>query len=172
MNYTDYIEYLPYAVAFVLAVPFLIYMRQFLHTYIRLKEKELSLLSVNNALQNRMQAYERLMLFLERIKPASLVQRFDKSLQPHEFVFLLEKVVNEEFEYNSSLQLYVSKTLWQNIVSCKNNINQLSHRTLEGLGENANLEEYKTLFLMNYVNGQDFIAHAQDDLKKEALKMK
>jgi hypothetical protein len=41
----------------------------------------------------KMHAYERMTLFLERIKPSNLVSKFDKELEIHEFIFLLEKVL-------------------------------------------------------------------------------
>ncbi len=40
-------------------------------------------------------------LFLDRLKPSNLIQKFDRELAVHEFIFLTEKTINEEFEYNS-----------------------------------------------------------------------
>lgn len=160
-----YIEFFPYALAFVIAAPFLIFLRKF----IILKEQELKLLSTNKAMSHRIQAYERMMLFLERIKPSYLVTKFNKDIHPHEFVFLIEKTITEEFDYNASMQLYISKNLWQKIISGKNEIIRTAHKTLESIGNNTNLEEYKTLFLMNYINSDDFVSLLQDSLKKEAF---
>lgn len=161
----DYIEFFPYALAFMIAAPFLIFLRKF----VLLKEQELKLLSTNKAMNHRIQAYERMMLFLERVKPAYLVTKFNPDIHPHEFVFLVEKTITEEFDYNASMQLYISKNLWQEIVSRKNEIIRMAHKTLDSIGENTNLEEYKTLFLMNYINTDDFISLLQDLLKKEAF---
>lgn len=166
MNYSDY---LPYAVAFVIAIPFLIYFRKFVYAYIQLKEKEIKLLSVNGLSTNHLQSYERMTLFLDRIKPSNLVSRFDNTLKPHEFVYLIEKTVSEEFEYNSAQQLYISKNVWHNIISSKNAIIQLAHTTYEELKSGANLEDFKTVFLMKYVSGNDYIAQTIEDLRKEAL---
>lgn len=143
--------------------------RQFVYAYIRLKEKELQILSLKSGGQHKLQAYERMTLFLERIKPSNLVNNFDKDLKPHEFLFLINKSIKEEFEYNISQKLYISKNSWQNIVNSKDNVLQLAHKTYEQLGNNANLEDYKTLFLMNYINGEDFITQTSEELKREAL---
>lgn len=166
MGYSDY---LPYAAAFIIAVPFLMYFRQFADTYIHLKEKELNLLSANRLSENRLQAYERMTLFLDRIKPSNLINRFDATLQPHEFVYLMEKTVSEEFDYNSAQQLYISGNSWQNILSSKNSIISLAHKTYEELKPGADLQDFKTVFLMKYVSGDDFIAQTIEDLRKEAL---
>lgn len=165
----DYLQFLPYAAAVFIAIPFLVYVRQFVFNYIRLKEKELKLLAVKSSGENRGAAYERMTLFLERLKPANLVTKFDRQLKPHEFIFLLERSITEEFEYNSAQQLYISKNSWERIVSAKNNVVKLAHKTYEDLKGNATLEEYKTVFLMNYVNGEDYISETLESLRKETL---
>ncbi|MCW3162243.1 DUF7935 family protein [Chryseobacterium oryctis] len=162
-------EYLPYAFALIIAIPFLVLLRQFVHSYINLKNQELKLLSVKSNSENKAQAYERMTLFLERIKPSNLIQKFDKGLAIHEFIFLTEKTINEEFEYNSSQQLYLGKNSWQNIVDSKLAIIDLLHKTYEGLSNEVNLEEFKTILLVNYMNGNDYISATIEDLRREIL---
>jgi hypothetical protein len=108
-------------------------------------------------------------LFLERIKPSNIIQKFDKGLAVHEFIFLTEKTINEEFEYNSSQQLYITKASWTNIVDSKNAVIDLLHKTYDGLKGNADLEEFKTIFIMNYMEGDDYIAATIEDLRREIL---
>lgn len=165
----DFSHYLPYAVAFVIAIPFLILIRHYIYTSIMLKEKEINLLVIKSGAENKLQAYERMTLFLERIKPANLVNQFDKGLKIHEFLFLINKIITEEFNYNSSQQLYISKNSWKNITNTKNNIIELARDTYEKLGENANLEDFKTIFLMNYMKEDDYISDTIEDLRREAL---
>lgn len=165
----NYLDYLPYAFALIVAVPFLVLTRQFVHEFIRLKKKEIQLMGASTSNEMRIQAFERMTLFLERIKPSNIVGRFDKSLAAHEFIFLTEKALREEFEYNASQQLYISTTNWQNIVGSKDRLIKILHDTFESMGENASLEEFKTVFLMNYMNGDDFIGNTIDELKKELL---
>jgi hypothetical protein len=162
-------SYFPYAFALLLAIPFLVLLRQYIYTMIRLKNQQIKMLSVKAGGEGKILAYERMTLFLERIKPANLSSKFDKNLQPHEFVFLTEKNIQEEFDYNSSQQLYLTKNAWQNIVASKNTIVQMMHQTYENLNQNAKLEDFKTVFLMNYLNGEDFIAHTIEDLRKDFL---
>ncbi|WP_313091188.1 DUF7935 family protein [Chryseobacterium flavum] len=162
-------EYLPYAFALIVAIPFLVLLRQFVHSYITLKNQEIKLLSLKSNSENKTHSYERMTLFLDRIKPSNLVQKFDRELAVHEFIFLTEKTINEEFEYNSSQQLYISKNSWKNIVDSKNAIIELLHKTYEGLNGNADLNEFKTIFIINYMEGNDYIAATIEDLRKEIL---
>ncbi|MBV8326594.1 hypothetical protein [Chryseobacterium sp.] len=162
-------EYLPYAFALIIAIPFLVLLRQFVHSYITLKNQEIKLLSVKSNSENKTHSYERMTLFLERMKPSNLIQKFDKELAVHEFIFLTEKTINDEFEYNSSQQLYLSKNSWKNTVDSKNAIIELLHKTYEGLNGNANLDEFKTIFIMNYMEDNDYIAQTIEDLRKEIL---
>lgn len=161
--------YFPYAFALILALPFLFFIRQFVFSYIKLKNQEIKLLTVKGNSEQRVQGYERITLFLERLKPSNLVAKFDKGLAPHEFVFLIEKTINEEFDYNASQQLHLTKNLWKNVVNCKNNTLHLLHKTYENLNENSTLDDFKTVFLMNYMNEADFIAQTIEDLRKENL---
>jgi len=166
---TDFSDYLPYAAALVIAIPFLVLLRQFVYSYINLKNQEIKLLSVKSNSENKTHSYERMTLFLERIKPSNLILKFDKELAAHEFVFLTEKTINEEFEYNASQQLYLTKNSWQNIVDSKNAIIDLLHNTYESLSNNPNLNEYKTVFIMNYMNDNDYIGATIEDLRREIL---
>lgn len=161
--------YFPYAFALLIALPFLIFIRQFVYSYIRLKNQEINLLTVKGQSEQRIHAYERITLYLERLKPANLVAKFDKNLAPHEYLFLLEKIINEEFDYNASQQLYLTKNSWKSTVNCKNNILHLLHTTYENLNDNSTLDDFKTVFLMNYMNEPDFIAETIEDLRKENL---
>lgn len=165
----DFSDYLPYAAALVIAIPFLVLLRQFVYTYINLKNQEIKFLSVKSNSENKTHSYERMTLFLERIKPSNLVQKFDKDLAVHEFVFLTERTINEEFEYNASQQLYLTKNSWQNIVDSKNAVIDLLHKTYESLNNNPNLNDYKTIFIMNYMNDNDYIGATIEDLRREIL---
>lgn len=161
--------FFPYAFALLIAIPFLVFLRQFVYYYISSKEKELKLLTVKNNNVQKLQAYERMTLFLERLKPANLVTKFDKQLAVHEFIFLTEKTIQEEFDYNASQQLFVTKNSWQNIVNSKNNIIHLLHDTYAKMSDESTLEDFKTVLLMNYVNGDDYIANTIETMRREIL---
>lgn len=61
----------------------------------------------------RLQAYERTILFLERIHPFHLVQRLlDTNMNITEFNLLISKTIRTEYEYNLSQQMYLSDEAW------------------------------------------------------------
>ncbi|QQR97568.1 MAG: hypothetical protein IPK18_12050 [Sphingobacteriales bacterium] len=61
----------------------------------------------------RLQAYERAILFLERIQPFHLVQRLrDGNMSVIEFNLLINQTIRTEFEYNLSQQMYLSNEAW------------------------------------------------------------
>jgi len=161
--------YFPYAFALLIAVPFLVYVRQFVYNYLKFKKQEISLLSVKGQSAQRIQAYERMILFLDRIKPAQLIRRFGEDLAVHEFVYLTEKVVAQEFDYNAAQQLYLSKKSWESVVASKENMLHLLHSTYDTLNENSTLQEYKTVLLMKYMEGEDYLAAAIHFLRKENM---
>lgn len=162
---------LPYAFALVIAIPFILLIRQFVYKFIEYKAKEVGLLALKSNNEIKLQALERMVLFLERIKPANLVKRFDKELTASEFIYLTEKNIAEEFEYNASQQLYISQNSWSNIVNAKNDVIKLLHSSNDKLGNSIDLQEYKTIFLMNYLNDADYIAETIDDLRKETNRL-
>ncbi len=61
----------------------------------------------------RLQAYERLVVFLERISPNSLIVRVHRQgLTVREFQLHLLKVIRDEYSHNLSQQVYVSAKAW------------------------------------------------------------
>jgi len=68
----------------------------------------------------RLQAYERIVLFLERIQPSNLVLRIQKpEMSSQELHLALVRTIREEFEYNLSQQVYLSATAWEMIKNAR-----------------------------------------------------
>ena len=68
-------------------------------------------------------AYERIILFIERMKPDSLIPRtLTPSLTGKEYQLALIGEIRREFEYNLSQQLYLSENAWTVTVNYKDNI--------------------------------------------------
>ena len=86
------------------------------------------------ALPVRLQAYERMALFLERISPANLLVRVPPSGndKPAYFKKLL-MTIEKEFEHNLAQQIYVTDPCWNVIKTAKNStINIIRDTMLEG----------------------------------------
>ena len=73
-------------------------------------------------LPTRLQAFERLTLFLERISAHNLLLRVPPiAPQPDAYKDLLIKTIEQEYEHNLAQQIYVSESCWQIISAAKNN---------------------------------------------------
>lgn len=73
-----------------------------------------------SALPIRLQAYERISLFLERITPDRLLLRLSsKGLTVNEYRNLLVNTIRIEFEHNLSQQIYMSEEAWRLVVTAK-----------------------------------------------------
>lgn len=69
----------------------------------------------------RLQAYERMALFLERINPNKLVVRIKPtSSNKDEYESLLIAHIEQEFEHNLSQQIYITDQCWNIIAAAKN----------------------------------------------------
>ncbi len=68
----------------------------------------------------RLQAYERLVLLTERISLTNLVSRLNQQGIPAiEMKILLTESIKQEFDYNSTQQLYVSSACWDALRNLK-----------------------------------------------------
>lgn len=78
----------------------------------------------------RLQAFERMALFLERINPGKLLIRISpNSDDKNDYENLLISTIEQEFEHNLTQQIYLSDECWTVIVSAKNATIQLIRRT-------------------------------------------
>lgn len=74
----------------------------------------------------KIQAYERLTLLLERISPEALVLREQKnSLNSMQFHSLLLKLIRQEFEHNLAMQIYLPSKTWLLVVKAREEIVKL-----------------------------------------------
>jgi hypothetical protein len=79
-----------------------------------------------NSLPLRLQAYERMTIFLERITPSKLLIRTSPNSSNKEaYESLLIQTIQQEFEHNLSQQIYVTDKCWSIINASKNATIQL-----------------------------------------------
>lgn len=70
----------------------------------------------------RLQAFERLTLFLERMSAHHLLQRVPPiAPQPEAYKDLLIQTIEQEYEHNLAQQIYISESCWRMITAAKNN---------------------------------------------------
>ncbi len=86
----------------------------------------------------RLQAYERAVLFLERISPENLLIRVDA--RGKESGYYHQELISEiraEFEHNFTQQLYIKNESWKTLVSAKEQVISLINQAGQTLSPKA-----------------------------------
>ncbi len=96
----------------VLAAAYLV-LSSMLENNIKAKQIEVALKSKEQSMMLKLQAYERLILFLERINPHNLISRLNQAeVSLPEMQMILISSIRAELEHNITQQLYVSGDAW------------------------------------------------------------
>ena len=68
----------------------------------------------------QLQAYERLILYLERVNPERLVFRVTKpGMSARQLQVEILKIIREEFDHNLAQQLYISAEAWDSVKAAR-----------------------------------------------------
>ena len=95
---------------------------------------ELRLDSSKTTLPLRLQAYERVVLLLERISPNNILVRLSSAGQSApDYHRLLQQEIRAEYEHNISQQLYISADTWLLVKEAKENVLTMVNRAFHGL---------------------------------------
>ena len=109
----------------VFAAAYLI-VKKFLENDQKRRETELKKLNQASITPLRLQAYERIVIFLERVSPSNLVVRVNKNgMSAQQFHLELIKTVKSEYEHNLSQQIYMSAGAWELVKNAKEEIIKL-----------------------------------------------
>ncbi|HLF64876.1 MAG TPA: hypothetical protein VI603_14025 [Saprospiraceae bacterium] len=117
----------------------------------------------------KLQAYERLMLFCERVSLPNLILRIQSSeMSAKDLKSALVVAIQQEFEYNLSQQLYVSDKLWQIVKLAKNQMIEIVTHVSTRVSPKASAEEFsQQLILFIESQKKDPIETAKTAVKKE-----
>jgi hypothetical protein len=143
--------------------------RMFIQKEIDLKKHEIRGRSIETVLPNRLQAYERMALFLERISPQNLLVRLSTTgLTSKEFHQLLLSEIRSEYNHNVAQQVYMSEDVWNLIKNAKEDlILSINDAAGEMNMESTSLDLSRKIFEKSINKQVDPIAHALTELKKE-----
>lgn len=113
-----------------------------------LKEMDMKADTTKTLLPIRLQAYERMALFLERISPNNLLIRLNgQAPNVLSFQQLMLSEIREEFSHNLSQQVYMSDEAWTVVKNAMNEIVALINLSAKDLAPNAPaLELAKRIF--------------------------
>ncbi len=125
----------------------------------------------NQALPIRLQAYERLALFLERISPEKLLIRIKPSGSgATNYMNKLIQSIEQEYEHNLAQQIYVSDNCWNAVVTSKNALGQLI-RTATANTEVDTVEQLREKILKEIISNDNPTKVALSLLKNEVKKI-
>ncbi|NOS91382.1 MAG: hypothetical protein HOP30_05640 [Cyclobacteriaceae bacterium] len=143
--------------------------RSFIQREIDLKKLEVRSRSIETILPVRMQAYERMVLFLERISPQNLLIRLNNpGLSARDFQKILLDEVRNEYNHNVSQQVYMSEEVWNQIKNAKEDLIILINEAAGQMPANASsIDLAKQVFQMSIDRKVDLINHSLSELKKE-----
>jgi hypothetical protein len=121
----------------------------------------------------RLQAYERLILFLERISPDTLVLKLKNQAQTNSDLHLAILLqIRSEYEHNISQQLYVGEEIWDCVKTTKEQIVSLVNDIANRTNPDASSINLAKLILDKMIeNGESPVSETIRKLKAEARKI-
>lgn len=127
-----------------------------------------------NAVPLQLQAYERLTVLCERIAIPNLISRVNHPLaSAREMQALLIENIKQEFEYNSSQQIYVSKVAWDAVRNLRDQSILIINQVATVMPADANGTDLNKQLLQVMMDHQDAALHTivLDALSFEAKKL-
>jgi hypothetical protein len=114
----------------------------FLRTWSRQEDKrrrhEFNMHLKDDVLPVRLQAYERVILFMERIAPESILMRINrKGMTAEQLQAELQNSIRHEYEHNLSQQTYISTEAWQKVQTARNQVVKIINESAAELNEGA-----------------------------------
>ncbi len=125
--------------------------------------------SSKEIMPNRIQAFERMVLFLERIAPGNLLVRLNTGkLTARELQHVMIAEIREEYNHNLSQQLYISEEVWQMIKNTVEDIIAIINTSAAKLdGEAKSVELAKLIFAEMEKRDVDPVQETLKHLKAE-----
>lgn len=134
---------------------------------------ELSFKNTETTLPVRLQAYERMCLFLERIAPNNIIPRLNQpGISARELQAMLLNDIREEYNHNLSQQIYMSDKAWNNVkLAMETNISLINEAT-SGLSNDATaMDLARAIYDKAYQDENNSIESALYVVKEEIRKL-
>ena len=123
-------------------------LKQYFENKEKLEKYQVRRLAIEKSTPQTIQAYERLILLLERISPENLVMRTQKSgmsARAHHFEML--KSIRQEFDHNIAQQLYISDQAWRLVKQSKDESIRLINIAATKLGDQSSATDLSKMVL-------------------------
>ena len=125
-------------------------MSQFFDGQLKIKSMELRRVKSNDSLEVRLNAYERLALYLERISiPDIIIRVNNEQMEAYTLYSALLLTIQRELEHNMAQQIYVSENLWNIVKLAKQD---LANLITDAFSEDPNqtVDQYINALLKRY----------------------
>jgi len=132
-------EILIYSIPFLIfGITILILIKWFLNNDNKRRKQEMVLENRKIIIPLRLQAYERMALFLERISPDSILVRYNVSaLNSRQLQNELLSAIRMEFEHNMTQQVYISQEVWEKVKNARSKITQIINKSADSIDPNS-----------------------------------
>lgn len=120
----------------------------------------------------RLQAYERLALFAERIAPGPLVLRVHKgNMTSRTFHAELVATIREEYEHNVTQQIYVSDKAWSKVRQAKEETIRLINLSYEQTGDTSSGTDlsrhiFENVARLTHTPSQECLVTIKEDVRR------
>lgn len=127
--------------------------KTYLNERFNFQRMELKKAGLKHTLPLRLQAYERTVLFLERINPESMLIRLHTpGMSAREMQALVISEIRSEYQHNISQQIYVSDSAWKTVRQVKEDTISMINNTIHSLPENATSVDLSRAVLSHMAN--------------------
>lgn len=122
--------------------------KRFLDNDQKRREYELKKMTLATITPLKIQAYERIIIFLERINPNNLVIRVNRNgITSRQLHLDLVAAVKSEYEHNLSQQIYISPGAWEFVKTSKEEIIQMINISSSKVSADANGSDLAIMIL-------------------------
>lgn len=156
------LEILKYTIpAIVVLITAAIIVKKFLVNETERKRLSIFREGMDTTLRLRLQAYERLAMYMERIHPRVLIPRiYETGMTSRDLQTELLQTIRIEYEHNLSQQIYVSAQVWKTVQSVKEQEMAMINQVAGMLSPESSAKELHQKMI-------DFIISNENDLPVE-----
>ncbi len=156
-------------IALIIVIPLLLIVRWVFKKEMEEKKLENFLRVRKEIIPQKLQAYERLTLLLERVMPEALVLREQKQgVTSLKFHSQLLRAVRSEFDHNLAMQIYVPARTWRLIEQSRTELLKLINTSAASVNPKSNSIELGRTIIENGANDVSrLLRKAIDALRKD-----
>jgi hypothetical protein len=130
--------------------------KEYMGQQMALNIRDVKLANLAHTLPLKLQAYERITLFLERINPSNMLVRLHVAgLSAREMHNAILSDIRAEYQHNISQQIYVTDISWNVVKKMKDETISMIHSAVTGLPDTASSVELSKIILTHFANLED-----------------